>query len=905
MTAVDLSPHRRMTLSDSMHYHHFSPRPAGRGGFDSALIQRLKAAPFSHRVTLLEAPAGYGKTMVLNALYQHALQQGVNTIWLALDGTDVDAEAFAALLLQACHASTRADDSVEPDTLSCYDKLIASILSYSGGRRAIFIDNVECCRDPRLPILLDHLIALWPDDHSLWLASSFRIDIDVVRHSTEGVLRYLDVSSLRFTREDMHVFLIEHDVATLSEADIDTLSERTQGWPLAVGLLGHLFRESEPNTPTLTHFSGNDIGICAFVNHQVLPAFEEPLQTFLCKIALLPQINYDLCRMATAEGDSAHFIDRLLKANAFLTLLDRTGQRLALHPLVRDALIIEARKRLDPLVVQQILARAAQWGYRSQSWELAVECALMSRCATLVAALLHDIAPIWVGQKGNLLPYITWVEQAEKIGAVLTLEASYWYLWALCYARQFIKALGQLARLQQRFREEGAEMNVERRESLRRRLEELLILIAFFQDQNELAGREALKWLDDTIEQDSISMATVACCVAITACINYDFSTARAAISSAQAGIALSNSAYGTAWVAVLSAQIDFFDGDYFHALQSLRLAQEQAIAALGKDAIIVSTAQLLMGCCLLKMGRYEEARAHLLPGLSRISLHGISEITCCGLEAALDLWDGIADGPLAPTTLEHLIVSYPAPVIELFRCLLARRQLQLGALEEAVYQAKRGGVDLESSQRCRLQATSAFTEQLRGMMRLDYLVLRGEYKQAELFALALLNNATSNKQRGRIVELEIMLAVIAHHTGEPAQAQRHLFRAIRFAAKQHIIHPFLVKNIPVHAILAHSSKKDGGFIDRDEIALFQELSGGEPRCEPGTTIESETFAGHLTARELELIHLVDSGLSNQQIADRTNVSITTVKWHLSNIYAKLNVKNRTAALAAIRALKR
>ncbi|WZB64581.1 LuxR C-terminal-related transcriptional regulator [Achromobacter xylosoxidans] len=57
------------------------------------------------------------------------------------------------------------------------------------------------------------------------------------------------------------------------------------------------------------------------------------------------------------------------------------------------------------------------------------------------------------------------------------------------------------------------------------------------------------------------------------------------------------------------------------------------------------------------------------------------------------------------------------------------------------------------------------------------------------------------------------------------------------------------------------------------------------------------------TTRELELLALIEAGLSNQEIADRLTLSVATVKWHLYNLYAKLGVKNRASALARARSL--
>lgn len=883
----------------NLHRYPFVPGSNDVDVFETAQIQSLKTHAFSYRATLLEAPPGYGKRFVLYAMYQHMREQGVDAVWLSVDDGNIDAEHFASLLMQACDIPFSAVDSLP-------EQLIGSLATHHDGRiRAVFIDNLEHCRDPLLTTLLDKMLMRWPQGHTLWMTTERHLSIDHIRYQTEGVLRHLGVSELRFSLEDTRRFLLAGGRRALTEETLDSIYTRTQGWPLSVSLLASIIDKSENDAEVIAQFSGRDIGITDFLRTQFLTRLDADLLDFINKIVLLPQIERVLCSYATRDDASGRFLERLLEENCYLHRLDRSNRRLSFHPLVREFLIETAEKNLAPSVRQEILQRAAQWFFRHKEWALAVECALATRSTDLITLMLHDIAAVWVGQNGCLLPYIDWVEQARMLGAELTLDADYWYLWALCYSRQHRAAARYLELLLQRFQKDSMKMSSENRLSFQRRLEELHILIAFFQEKNELAGQEALKWLDNTAAQDHISTATVACCVAINASINDDFTTARAAMLTAQSGIAHADSEYGAAWVAVLSAQIDFFEGGYLHALQALQLAREHAINTLGSKTIIVSTMQLLMANCWCKMGNYDDASKHLLPGLLQLPSHGISEIAYCGLETALDMWDGSPTGPLSPVSLGRLIKTYPAPMDSVFRCLLARRLLHLGKVDDALYQARRGGIDLENGNRL-ITMPSVFVEELMAMTRLEYLLHQGMNKHAQLLANESLEKAIHSKKRGRVVELEVLLAVLAFNTGDPHEALRHTFRAIRLAAKQRHLHPFLNRIEIIRLIIGHSGKNEGGFIDQDEIAMFRQLSPTPLSVVCGDDAEAETgrTAGALTTKELELMRLVDHGLSNLQIAERLNRSEITVKWHLSNIYAKLNVRNRTAALAFVRSLK-
>jgi LuxR family maltose regulon positive regulatory protein len=112
--------------------------------------------------------------------------------------------------------------------------------------------------------------------------------------------------------------------------------------------------------------------------------------------------------------------------------------------------------------------------------------------------------------------------------------------------------------------------------------------------------------------------------------------------------------------------------------------------------------------------------------------------------------------------------------------------------------------------------------------------------------------------------------------------------------------------------VLAQASTKDFGMVRPEELELLERLreaSGaaalaGSPAVASAPPAEAGVATvDPLTRRELELLELLSQGLSNQQIADRVSLSVPTIKWHFYNLYAKLQVKSRAAALAKARSL--
>jgi LuxR family maltose regulon positive regulatory protein len=146
---------------------------------------------------------------------------------------------------------------------------------------------------------------------------------------------------------------------------------------------------------------------------------------------------------------------------------------------------------------------------------------------------------------------------------------------------------------------------------------------------------------------------------------------------------------------------------------------------------------------------------------------------------------------------------------------------------------------------------------------------------------------------------------VIAHQSGDTAAVVRALTRAIAAAGRRGILWPLHDQLDLVTSVIRATNPRDWVFALPEELDLFAELRrhAGEPVAAAyGEGVDLAVAPP--TQRELELLTLLNAGLSNQQIADRLSVWVATVKWHLYNLYAKLDVRSRSAALARARQLR-
>jgi len=877
---------------------------------DAQLFLRLRESLEKHVLTILEGPLGYGKTTLLSKLRGYSDSEGVNTLWIGLSKDDKSLGDLAVLFRNAA-GEPRATKVALPKGTDPADTILR-LLSRRKEPLRVFIDDLGICRDRSLGNLLDALLLEPSGRCQFFVATSRRLDFNVARGSTEGRLLHLGSDDLRFSRADV-VALVDKRSLSISEADIDRILEKTEGWPMAVALLTRITEGSSNPGRLINEFSGEDRELSVQLRHELLDSQDGRYVQFLLESSYLQELSYEACRNLTGEDRAKEYLNTASEENAFVFPLDRNGRALRMHSLIKEFLKLEAERRIPAERREVLLARASEWYRRKGRFSDAISCAFESSSSELISHTLHLIAPVVVGQKGDFTLYTRWVQCARDRGISLSMESDYWYTWALLFSRQPESAYEQSTVLWKRYvRGEMVSEPPEAVASFLRKFEELRILVNVFREDLGEAGVEGRKWLDSPSSANNISTATVSCAVAIYATTNFDFRAARNAIQTAYSGINATVSDYGQAWVAALSAQIDFYEGEYSQCLTVLEPAYAKAVDRLGANANIVLTISVLRACCLSEMGRRDEARTCLSRCLASLPSHGVSEIAFCGVETAMELWNGRQDDVFSPSAIISLIASYPQPMNFVAHCFLIRKLLRLDRVEEARHFADLIGMvldDPDSTITISSEYRTQYVYELKKMTHLEYFFTQGTHKRVCALCADMLKEAEAFKRRGQVVKLQVIRACSAQKLGDISLARSSLYRAIRIAGKRRGVGPFLQHIECVQEIIRHVPPRQWLFVDPDEQTLFDSLGrsrGGERPASTEPPAPRETVGDPqeaLTARELDLLRHAAAGLSNQQIADSTGIALPTVKWHFYKIYAKLNVKNRSAAVMRARSL--
>lgn len=859
------------------------------------------------------APVGYGKTVLMTEMHGRLEARGDTCHWIALDERDGRCEDLLQRLEQtlpapvhAAHptqALFRGDSSVD----ARLTRWIAAASAHAG--ITVFIDNLHHCSDPQLGTVLDRLLLGTPQQLRFVVSGTSAPPVHLARAKLEGHVREVGYESLCLDLDGLRDLLGAEVSAALGPHWLSTVLQQTEGWPAAARMMQLAMASSTHPRLLAEQFSGSDEDLVALLHRQVLHGLPAARRRFLLDIAVLHDLDADLCAYATGDAQAGAHLDWLVRHNVFMVPLDRRRERYRLHGLFRQCLLGEARRQMPAPRHRDVLLRAAQFSEPRERWRDAIEYALAAQAPEGAARALEACAPSFVRNRGDTPQYISWASTLLKQGQTLGREAEYWYVWALVLNQRYEEGRHHLERFARRLQRSQARLTPGGSPpSIERRLDILRMCIAVFTDRLEDADRDAARWLAHEAGDDPFDITVARCVRSMHAAGASRFVDARAAVQAAQASAAQTHSEYAQGWLVALRELPSILEGHYAVARPALLASLEVLGPKLGDHAGICGTLALLAAHCAVEMGDDANGRELLDRGLPTAHAHGFVDALASGLDAALKLWDGTANDACV-ARLQHIAGHYPPRLAFLLGCQRVRRLLRLQRTREALAEADRLGLDPERPDALPVWASGGRAHDLAQTTLADLLVTIGRTRAAELLIGELMRRARAEHRVAQQVELLLMQTALALRQSHKTLATRHLTRGICLAAPHGIQRPFRDMAHQLAPLIEDTRPSSWAFVSAEERTFFAELCRRLPLRDRGfeerwaALHETRQFTEVLTPRQLELLNLLEAGLSNQQIADRIDRTLTTVKGHLQALYAKLEVASRSAALARARML--
>ncbi|MFC7335056.1 LuxR C-terminal-related transcriptional regulator [Rhodocista pekingensis] len=873
----------------------------------AGLVGRLEEGR-SARLQLVVGAAGSGKTTLLGQWQRQLARAGIPCGWLSLDEDDGDpTHLISYIVLSLARAGVplgqlarlAQQGLVDMPCKAALSALVNQIAGH-GGPVVLILDDFHRAESREVGALLGGLLPFLPANLSLVISGRDRPKLPLAGLKAMGQVRELTAGDLRFSAQEARHVL--HDL--LPDADISALTKRTEGWAVAIQLARIWLEAGSGRARLLDRFCGSTRDVADYLAEQVLADLPEDLRQFLMQTSILERVNADLAEAVTGRGGARARLARLSRLDSLLVPLDgeSSGGWLRYHHLLQDYLR-DVLARDHAALLPDLHARASRWFEARGFLTEAVRHARLGGDLASAARLVES-AGGWslilsggIGLLRNLLQNFP----AESFLRHPRLGISRVYL--------HIKdgELAQARRLLHRI--PGADRPLELIQEQPAFARDALIigsLLAGYEDAAPTAdGLVALRRVIDGMpEDDQIGSGALRTVEAVQLLHLGDLAGVERAGRRALRHMSAANSVLGLAYCLFHLGQSALYRGLRREAEATYREAMAIAADNFGADSGLKAVAAVLLAEVLHEAGRGDEARALIGPALAQIeTADGWLDIYASGyrVAAALQLAQGEHDGALAVLARGERTAAERG-LARLGRLIACERARVLTAMGETAW-ARDALAPLLAELPLMRASPAAWREHH------AFLTVQARLLLAEGHPCAALEAAGEAAERAReagmtvhriqalILRAEAAARLALESGGSPAaDPVGDLAQALTLAAPEGLRQVFLERGERLAPLLRDCLRRSREIgLDSLARAFAEELERtlARPRDEADT----------LSPRERAVVIELCRGASNKEIARALAMTENTVKFHLKNIFGKLGVDRRAAAIITARRL--
>jgi len=900
----------------------FAPRVRPNLVPRSHLIERLnQGLDLGHRLTLVSAPAGFGKTTLVNVWVQ---QTGQPIAWLSLDENDNDPLRFLAYLVAALNQVEGLEATIgrgaidmlqspqPPPVKSVLTSLINHVTAVSEG--VVFVlDDYHLIDsspvDDTLTFLLEHL----PPQMHLVIATRADPHLPLSRLRARGQLTELRGTDLRVTSSEAAEFLNQIMGLNLSEEDVQALERRTEGWIAGLQLAAISMRGREDISSLIQAFTGSHHYVLDYLIDEVLEQQPKDIQTFLLQTAVLDRLTGPLCDALTGQDNGQGTLELLEHANLFIVPLDEERRWYRYHHLFAD-LLRQRLRQVHPDLTTTLHSRASEWyeqnGFVDQAIEHAFQAGGFDRAALMIEVYIdalwgqgeHAKLQRWLGQlpdenlfaRPNISVYQARYQcnNGQLEAANRTLNAIEKWLEASntgVATTGLESSLGQAERMKQRGRVAATRQ----------------LLCSYQGDVPGIIqhGDQALSYLP----KEDLTWRSV---TAINLGNAQGFKGNMTAAYEARYEALKACEAAGDIFfilIAILNLAITLREQG--HLTQTIEACRKQMRLARENGLSQTRTAGYSLavwGETLAELNELDEAIERAAQGFGLTERSGDMQFLGWSFLCLVRILISRGDLSKAEETIQKMeqvaIESQLPPwIMSQVATWRARLWLAQGKLQAAaLWVAERG---FEASDEPKPIQEIGYFLLFDYLIQSRILLAQGRLDEAGKLLQHLLKAAEEGERTSRVIEILMLQALTLRAAGDTDRALTLLKSALTLAEPEGFIRIFVDEGPPMAHLLCEALHRG---IAPDYV---RRLLAAFPVDEPmqadlkRTEADQSELVEPLSDRELEVLQLIAEGLTNREIASRLYISLHTVKVHSRNIYGKLDVHNRTRAVSQARAL--
>ena len=877
------------------------------------LIERLDRATES-KLTLVSAPAGFGKTTLLTEWLAARPASGAGerlVAWLSLDQADNDPASFWAYVIAAVQTvepgvgqgALALLQASPPSPIETVLTALLNDMGASAGEIVLVLDDYHVIDagvvQDGMAFLLDHL----PPGLHVVIASRADPALPLARWRARGELVEARAADLRFTPDETAAYLNEMMGLHLAVRDVASLEERTEGWIAALQLAALSMQGRDDVAGFIAGFAGDDRYVVDYLAEEVLARQPERVQAFLRQTCILGRLSGPLCDAVTGQGGGKAMLEALDRGNLFLVPLDDRRQWYRYHHLFAD--VLHARL-LDeqPDQVPGLHRRASAWFQRSGEQSVAIGHALAAGDFEGAADLVERAISVMsqTRQEAMVRGWLQMIpEDVIRVRPVLSVAIA----WVLLSDGEFE---GVEARLRdaERWLDAAAGTgagpaaapagmvvaNEEEYQRLPGTIETYRAALALARGEPLGAIRHARRALERAPAHEHRWRASASGLLAIAFWGSGDLTGAYSAWAECAAGLRRAGHVADIFGCAIGMADIQLAQGRLGAAMRTYEQALQGASEQSGP--VLRGTADMYVG-----MSEVHRERGDL--GAATQQLRRSQELgEAMGLPQNQYRWRVAmarirrSEGDLAGALellneAERLYMGDMFPNVRPVPALKARVWIAQDRLGEALAWVREQGLSTGDD--------LSYLREFEHITLARMLLARAGAEQAghsahEASQLLerLLRAADEGGRTGHVIEI-LILKALAHQTlGDIAAALACLERALTLAEPEGYVRVFTDEGSPMTSLLRAAAKQGTTRnYARRLLAAFGETDQDRPI--------GQDLIDPLSERELDVLRLLGTELDGPAIARELMVSLNTVRTHTKNIYAKLAVSNRRAAV--------
>jgi LuxR family maltose regulon positive regulatory protein len=914
------------------------------------LIERLNTGLVSGgKLTLISAPAGFGKTTLV---IEWAAVCDRPVAWLSLDKGDnssirvlthliaalqtlvlCEAQGIAANIGAGVLAVLHASQPQPPPTELLLTELLNEITTIQDDF-ILVLDDYHLTDskpvDEALTFLIEHL----PPHMHLVIATREDPHLPLARLRARGQLTELRAADLRFTPEEAAEFLNRMMELKLRDEDIAALETRTEGWIAGLQLAAISMQGREDVASFIQSFTGSHRFVLDYLLEEVLQHQSDTIQAFLLCTSILDRMCGPLCDavLGPPSASGQETLEYLERANLFIIPLDNERRWYRYHHLFADLL----RQRLqrnsalptwkEKGSVDELHRRASEWYERNGLAADAIHHALAAQDFERAATLIEKTVPeIRKNRQEATVMELVWLKALpdELIHVRPVLSVAYAY--ALFGAGE-LEAVEDWLRDAERWLDTTAELSGQPEPPLagmvvvdEKEFRRLPGMIAMLRTAQALARgdlpetvKNARQVLELALDGDHLLLGGAASTLGLAAWADGDLVAARQMITDGMANVLRAGYISPAIGDAITLADIQIAQGCLHAAMSTYQQALQWATVPDGPSRSMRGAADMYVGMSDLHRERndLETASQYLFTSQSLGELAGLPQNPyrwCAAmarireaqgdLDAALDLLD----------QAERMYDGAFSPNVRPVSTRKTRVWVAQGRLGEALDWAREQGLSVDNE----LSYLHEFDHITLARVLLALYRSDGASSIAEGMGLLerLLKAAQAGGRMGSVIEILVLQALAYHAQNDLPAALKPLRKALTLAEPENYVRIFVDEGESMRLLLENHSRNRAHTLS-DYVAklltAFPQPVAAQKSATPalyqaqrGASVihQKSDLIEPLSERELEVLKLLHSELSGPEIAQQLTVSINTFRTHTKNIFIKLGVNDRRAAV--------